>query len=85
MHAAVLSDEQRERLFGATVDILRGAVAARRSLPPDRLKQAKVAAMQVHGRGGQACPVCGTEIADIVFAGASAQLCPRCQPTDAGV
>ena len=79
VHAAALSAAERERLFAATVEVLRGAVADRRGLPPDRLKQAKVAAMVVHGRGGTACPVCGATIVDHVFAGASAQLCPTCQ------
>jgi len=79
VHAAVLDSEDRERLFSAVVDILRDAVADRRGLPPARLKQAKIEAMAVHGRGGQACPVCGTTIVDRTFAGASAQLCPHCQ------
>ncbi|MBS1673295.1 MAG: Fpg/Nei family DNA glycosylase [Actinobacteria bacterium] len=80
VHAAALDDADRERLFHATVDVLRGALADRRGLPPDQLKQAKVAAMAVHGRGGEACPVCGTTIVDRVFSGASAQYCPHCQP-----
>ena len=80
VHAALLDEPERERLFHATVDVLRGALSDRRGLPPDQLKQAKVAAMAVHGRGGEACPVCGTTIVDHVFGGASAQLCPHCQP-----
>ena len=79
-HASALDAEARERLFLAVVDVLRGAVADRVGLPPDLLKQAKVEAMTVHGRGGEACPVCGTTILDQVFGGASAQLCPHCQP-----
>ncbi|WP_164233404.1 Fpg/Nei family DNA glycosylase [Microbacterium hydrocarbonoxydans] len=79
LHAAVLGAEARERLFDAVTDVMRTAVAERRGLPPDRLKQAKVAAMAVHGRGGEECPVCGTVIVDRVFSGASAQLCPHCQ------
>ncbi|WP_259607632.1 MULTISPECIES: zinc finger domain-containing protein [Microbacterium] len=80
VHAAALDAAARERLFHAVVEVLRGAVADRRGLPPERLKQAKVDAMVVHGRGGQACPVCGTIIVDHAFAGASAQFCPHCQP-----
>ena len=80
VHAAALDGEERERLFHAVVDVMTGAVADRRGTPPDRLKQAKVAAMVVHGRGGEACPVCGTTIVDHVSGGASAQFCPRCQP-----
>jgi formamidopyrimidine-DNA glycosylase len=80
VHAAALDAEARERLFRATVDIMRDAVADRRGLRPDQLKQAKVEAMVVHGRGGQACPVCGTTITDRRSGGASAQFCPHCQP-----
>lgn len=83
-HAAALDAETRERLFDATADVMRGALAGRRGLPPDALKPAKIAAMSVHGRGGLACPVCGTTIVDHVFGGASAQRCPRCQPETAG-
>lgn len=79
VHAAALGDEERERLYEATTGVMRGAVSARRGLPPEKLKAAKVAAMAVHGRGGEACPVCGDTIVDHVFAGASAQLCPTCQ------
>ena len=80
VHAALLDGEERERLFHATVDVLRGALSDRRGLRPDQLKQAKVAAMAVHGRGGEACPVCGTTIVDRLFGGTSAQFCPHCQP-----
>lgn len=79
VHAAVLDDDTRARLFEATVEIMRGAVVDRRGVPPAGLKQAKVDAMAVHGRGGEPCPVCGTTIIDTVFSGASAQLCPHCQ------
>lgn len=80
IHAAALDEDARARLFHAVVEVLTRAVAERRGLPPERLKQAKVEAMAVHGRGGQACPVCGTTIVDHIFGGASAQLCPHCQP-----
>ncbi|MBO0979287.1 DNA-formamidopyrimidine glycosylase family protein [Microbacterium sp. SD291] len=83
VHAAALDAVDRSRLFDAVVEVLRCAVADRRGLPPGRLKQAKVEAMAVHGRGGEACPVCGTTIVDHTSGGASAQLCPRCQPEPA--
>ncbi|REJ07672.1 Fpg/Nei family DNA glycosylase [Microbacterium bovistercoris] len=83
VHAAVLTAEERGRLYRATVDVMRGAVADRRGVPADSLKQTKVAAMAVHGRAGEACPVCGDIIVDHVFGGASAQLCPTCQPSRA--
>ncbi|UJP11571.1 Fpg/Nei family DNA glycosylase [Microbacterium sp. KUDC0406] len=79
-HAAALTTDERARLYQAVVDVMRRAVDDRRGVPADGLKRAKIAAMAVHGRGGQACPVCGDTIADHVFGGASAQLCPTCQP-----
>lgn len=79
VHAVALDESTRERLFSAIVDIMRGAVEDRRGVAPDRLKQAKVEAMSVHGRGGEPCPVCGTVIVDEIFSGASAQFCPHCQ------
>ncbi|MFE6734323.1 DNA-formamidopyrimidine glycosylase family protein [Microbacterium sp. NPDC057650] len=78
-HASVLTPAERERLYLATVEVMRGAVADRRGVPADRLKQTKVAAMAVHGRGGEACPVCGDTVVDHIFGGASAQMCPTCQ------
>ena len=43
------------------------------------LKAAKVASMRVHGRAGEACPVCGDTIRDFSFASTTAQYCPTDQ------
>ncbi|MHC2998483.1 DNA-formamidopyrimidine glycosylase family protein [Microbacterium sp. HJ5] len=79
VHAAALDDGARERLYAATRDTVRGAIAARRGIPIDRLKAAKVDAMRVHGRAGEACPVCGDTVRDFSFASTTAQYCPTCQ------
>lgn len=79
LHAAALDDGARERLYSATVATVRGAIEARRGIPIDQLKAAKVAAMRVHGRGGEACPVCGDTVRDFSFASTTAQYCPTCQ------
>ena len=78
-HAAALDAEAIDRLFEATVTTVREAIAARSGVPIDQLKAQKVAAMRVHGRSGEACPVCGDTILDLTFSGASAQYCPTCQ------
>lgn len=78
-HASALDDAALDRLFTATVDTVRGAIDARRGIAIDRLKEAKTAAMQVHGRTGEACPVCGGTIEDYRSGGATAQYCPACQ------
>lgn len=48
-------------------------------LPPSRIKAAKKRGLRVHGRTGQACPVCGSTIAEVSFAEKSLQYCPVCQ------
>jgi formamidopyrimidine-DNA glycosylase len=78
-HAAALDDDARARLYAATVETVRGAIAARRGIPIHELKAAKVAAMRVHGRAGEACPVCGDTVRGFSFASTTAQYCPTCQ------
>ena len=77
--AASLGEAGVERLFEATVATVRGAIDARTGIPIDQLKAAKVAAMRVHGRAGEECPVCGDTVRDFTFSGTSAQYCPTCQ------
>ncbi|BDZ65491.1 DNA-formamidopyrimidine glycosylase family protein [Agromyces mangrovi Wang et al. 2018] len=79
VHAAALDDDERDRLFAATVEVVREAIAARRGIRIADLKAAKVAAMRVHGRAGDACPRCGDEIRDFTFASTTAQYSPTCQ------
>lgn len=78
-HAAALDDAQSDSLFEATVSTVREAIAARAGVPIDRLKADKVASMRVHGRTGEACPVCGDTVRDLAFSSTVAQYCPTCQ------
>lgn len=78
-HAASLTDAERDRLYAAIRDILGGAFAARRDVPLDRQKAEKVAAMRVHGRTGEVCPVCGDEVRDVPASKGNAQYCATCQ------
>ncbi|WP_374314924.1 DNA-formamidopyrimidine glycosylase family protein [Microbacterium sp.] len=79
IHAAALDDAAHDRLYTAIVQTVRGAIDARRGIPIHELKAAKVAAMRVHGRAGEACPVCADTIRDFSFGGTTAQYCPTCQ------
>ena len=78
-HAAALSTAELDRLFEATVGVISAATAAQRGVPIAGLKAAKVASMRVHGRAGEACPVCGDTIRDFSFASTTAQYCPTDQ------
>ncbi|MWB99992.1 DNA-formamidopyrimidine glycosylase family protein [Agromyces seonyuensis] len=80
IHASELADDALDRLFAATTDVVRSAVAARRGIPIADLKAAKTAAMQVHGRAGEPCPgECGGTVRDFAFGSTTAQYCPDCQ------
>ncbi|MBT2518246.1 Fpg/Nei family DNA glycosylase [Streptomyces sp. ISL-90] len=78
-HAAALTEAELDRLFDTTVGTITSAIEARRGIPIDQLKAVKVAAMRVHGRAGETCPVCGDTIRDFSFASTTAQYCPTCQ------
>lgn len=77
--AGSLSDEQVSVLYDALEQILRGAVATASGKPAKDLKDAKRAGMRVHGRTGEACPVCGDVVREVSFADRSMQYCATCQ------
>jgi formamidopyrimidine-DNA glycosylase len=77
--AASLDEGERRRLFDATTSTIRDAVAARRGIPIDQLKAAKVASMRVHGRAGDTCTVCGDTVRTFSFGSTTAEYCPTCQ------
>ena len=77
--ASSLDEEQVQRLYAALRDTLAGAVSAASGKPAKELKDAKRAGMRVHGRTGQACPVCGDVVREVSFAESSLQYCATCQ------
>lgn len=74
-----LSEEERERLFTAMKGELQGAIERSVGLAAKDLKGEKKIGLRVHGKTGQACPVCGSTIAEVSFADSSLQYCPGCQ------
>ena len=77
--ASKLDPAEVERLHGALVSVLTEAVARAGRLEAAELKGDKKRAMQVHGRTGEPCPVCGDTIRQVSFATKSMQYCPTCQ------
>ena len=77
--ASALDQEQVQILYAALRGTLAGAVAAASGKPAKELKDAKRAGMRVHGRTGQACPVCGDVVREVSFADSSLQYCATCQ------
>ena len=77
--ASTLTDEQVDTLYQALRSTLTDAVAAASGKPAKELKDAKRAGMRVHGRTGEACPVCGDVVREVSFADRSLQYCATCQ------
>ena len=74
-----LEPGQIDTLYDALSTTLTNAVDAAAGKPAKDLKDAKRAGMRVHGRTGEACPVCGDVIREVSFANRSLQYCATCQ------
>lgn len=77
--AGKLTDAEVGRLYSALTGTLRSAVERSLGQAAKELKDAKRAGMGVHGREGQACPVCGAAVRSVFLANRSFQYCPECQ------
>jgi formamidopyrimidine-DNA glycosylase len=77
-----LRDDEVERLHRVTLAHLAGWTERLRSETGDRFPE-KVTAFHpghaVHGKLGQACPVCGTPVQRIRYADRETNYCPECQ------
>lgn len=74
-----LEPAEAARLHSALRAVLGEAVQRSVGLEPSELKGDKKQGLQVHGRTGQPCPVCGDTIRQVSFATKSLQYCPTCQ------
>ncbi|GGN62791.1 formamidopyrimidine-DNA glycosylase [Streptomyces kronopolitis] len=77
--ATALSGEEVARIHEAIGTTLRDAVERSRGLALKDLKGEKKSGLRVHGRKGEACPVCGDTIREVSFSDSSLQYCPTCQ------
>jgi formamidopyrimidine-DNA glycosylase len=77
--AATLDAAEIDRLFAALRGTLGEALAEASGKPAAELKDAKRRHLRVHGRTGQACPVCGDTIRQVEFHDSTFQYCPTCQ------
>jgi DNA-formamidopyrimidine glycosylase len=77
--ASSFTPEEVAALHHAIETTLRDAVARSAGLAAADLKGEKKTGLRVHGKTGQACPVCGDTIREVSFADSSLQYCPTCQ------
>ncbi|MFD4176832.1 Fpg/Nei family DNA glycosylase [Streptomyces anulatus] len=76
---ADLGEDDVTRLYTALRTTLKDAVARSSGVEAGKLKAEKKTGMRVHGRTGEACPVCGDTILEVSFSDSSLQYCPTCQ------
>ena len=74
-----LDDTELQTLYDAIRDTLTGAVQRASGVAMSELKGEKKSNLAVHGRTGQACPVCGDVVREVSFADSSLQYCATCQ------
>jgi formamidopyrimidine-DNA glycosylase len=77
--AATLTAEEVQVLYDAMRSTLNDAVERARGLAAGELKAEKKLGMRVHGRAGEACPVCGDTVREVSFATTFLDYCPTCQ------
>ncbi|MGW7638946.1 Fpg/Nei family DNA glycosylase [Streptomyces decoyicus] len=77
--AAKLSGEEVARIYEAIGTTLGEAVERARGIDLRNLKAEKKSGLRVHGRKGEACPVCGDTVREVSFSDSSMQYCPTCQ------
>lgn len=74
-----LTRTELARLHDVVREVLLGALATAAGRPAAELKDAKRRGMRVHGRTGEACPVCDDVVREVAFADSSLQYCATCQ------
>lgn len=76
---AAMSDDDVARLYAAMQSTLREAIARADGLAASELKREKKSGLQVHGKAGQPCPVCGDTVRQVIFHDSTLEYCPTCQ------
>ena len=76
---ATMTPDELTRLYDAIQGTLRAAITRADGLAASELKREKKSNLRVHGRTGEACPVCGDTVRQVIFADSTLQYCPTCQ------
>jgi formamidopyrimidine-DNA glycosylase len=75
-----LSPEEIERLYNAMRSVLTEAIATLRARVGEEIHLEIRDFLEVHGRGGEPCPRCGTAISEIRANQRITSFCRKCQP-----
>jgi formamidopyrimidine-DNA glycosylase len=78
-HPAAMKPDDVATLHAAIQSTLRSALDRESGLHASELKGEKKSNLRVHGRTGEACPVCGDTVRQVIYADSTFQYCPTCQ------
>ena len=76
---ADMTPDETRRLYVAMQNTLRAAIDRADGVAASSLKAEKKSGLQVHGRTGEPCPVCGDTVRQVTYADSNFQYCPTCQ------
>ncbi|MBG6239197.1 formamidopyrimidine-DNA glycosylase [Mycetocola sp. CAN_C7] len=76
---ASMDADRAAMLFEVMQATLAGAIDRADGLAASELKKEKKSGMQVHGRTGEPCPVCGDTVRQVIYSDTTFQYCPTCQ------
>ena len=76
---ASMTADEVAALYGAMQSTLREAIDRADGLHASELKAEKKSNLQVHGRTGLPCPVCGDTVRQVIYSDSTFQYCPTCQ------
>jgi formamidopyrimidine-DNA glycosylase len=76
---ADMGPDDAARLYAALQATLRAAVERADGVSASELKGEKKSNLQVHGRNGLPCPVCGDTVRQVIYSDSTFQYCPSCQ------
>ncbi len=77
--ATALTGDEVGRLYSALRSVMAAAVERAAGVDIGELKPDKKQHLSVHGRTGEACPVCADTIREVSLSTRSFQYCPTCQ------
>lgn len=78
-HPASMPADDVHRLYEALQQVLGEAVERAHGVTVSSLKAEKRQGMRVHGRKGEACPVCGDTVRQVIYADSTFEYCATCQ------
>jgi formamidopyrimidine-DNA glycosylase len=76
---ASMTADEVAALYDAMQSTLREAIDRADGLHASELKAEKKSNLQVHGRTGLPCPVCGDTVRQVIYTDSTFQYCPTCQ------